>query len=71
MLPKDEEVGDGTTSVTVLASELIREAERLVDMRIHPQTIIAGYRLATKVVIKCKRKGRVSNNSCSITAQLN
>jgi len=46
---QDDEVGDGTTSVTVLASELIREAERLIDMRIHPQTIIAGYRKATKI----------------------
>jgi hypothetical protein len=42
-------VGDGTTSVTVLASELIREAEKLIDMRIHPQTIIAGWRKATQV----------------------
>ena len=41
---QDSEVGDGTTSVTVLASELIREAEKLIDMRIHPQTIIAGWR---------------------------
>merc|ERR1711988_1186273 len=40
-------VGDGTTSVTVLASELIREAEKLVEMRIHPQTIIAGWRKAS------------------------
>ena len=46
---QDEEVGDGTTSVTVLASELIKEAEKLIEMRIHPQTIIAGWRKATKV----------------------
>ena len=46
---QDSEVGDGTTSVTVLASELIREAEKLVEMRIHPQTIIAGWRQASKV----------------------
>jgi T-complex protein 1 subunit beta len=45
-------VGDGTTSVTVLASELIREAEKLIDMRIHPQTIIAGWRKATQVRLK-------------------
>jgi len=44
---QDSEVGDGTTSVTVLASELIREAEKLVEMRIHPQTIIAGWRKAS------------------------
>merc|ERR1712226_1112088 len=45
---QDVEVGDGTTSITVLASELIREAEKLVEMRIHPQTIVAGWRMATK-----------------------
>jgi T-complex protein 1 subunit beta len=49
-------VGDGTTSVTVLASELIREAEKLIDMRIHPQTIIAGWRKATQV----RQKSRVA-----------
>lgn len=49
---QDDEVGDGTTSVVVLASELIREAEKLIDMRIHPQTIVAGWRQATKVARK-------------------
>ncbi|MDK2413374.1 TCP-1/cpn60 chaperonin family protein, partial [Aphanizomenon sp. 202] len=44
---QDDEVGDGTTSVVVLASELLREAEKLVAIKIHPQTIIAGYRRAT------------------------
>ncbi|KAH3726757.1 hypothetical protein DPMN_052626 [Dreissena polymorpha] len=44
---QDDEVGDGTTSVVVLACELLREAETLVSKRIHPQTIIAGWRLAT------------------------
>lgn len=39
---QDDEVGDGTTSVTVLASELLREAEKLIDSKIHPQTIIEG-----------------------------
>jgi len=41
---QDDEVGDGTTSVTVLAAELLREAEKLIAAKIHPQTIIAGYR---------------------------
>jgi len=44
---QDDEVGDGTTSVVVLACELLREAESLVSKRIHPQTIIAGWRKAT------------------------
>ncbi|CAM9471303.1 unnamed protein product [Ectocarpus sp. 6 AP-2014] len=43
----DDEVGDGTTSVTVLCGELLREAEKLVNQRLHPQTIIQGWRLAT------------------------
>ncbi|KAJ8905246.1 hypothetical protein NDN08_001754 [Rhodosorus marinus] len=43
---QDDEVGDGTTSVCCLAGELLREAEKLVDQRIHPQIIIAGFRKA-------------------------
>merc|ERR1712168_1248256 len=43
---QDEEVGDGTTSVAVLASELLREAEKLISHKIHPQTIIMGWRKA-------------------------
>uniref|UniRef100_A0A1A9X0B7 T-complex protein 1 subunit beta n=1 Tax=Glossina brevipalpis TaxID=37001 RepID=A0A1A9X0B7_9MUSC len=46
---QDDEVGDGTTSVTVLAAELLREAEKLIDRKLHPQIIIAGWRMATKV----------------------
>ncbi|XP_073411609.1 T-complex protein 1 subunit beta [Dendrobates tinctorius] len=46
---QDDEVGDGTTSVTVLAAELLREAELLIAKKIHPQTIISGWRLATQV----------------------
>ena len=45
---QDDEVGDGTTSVTVLAAELLREAESLIAKKIHPQTIISGWREATK-----------------------
>ncbi len=45
---QDNEVGDGTTSVAVLAAELLKEAERLVGMKIHPQTIISGWRKAAE-----------------------
>ena len=40
-------MGDGTTSVAVFASELLKKAERLVSLKIHPQTVIAGWRLAS------------------------
>ncbi|GAX11782.1 T-complex protein 1 subunit beta [Fistulifera solaris] len=43
---QDEQVGDGTTSVAVFAGELLRQAENLVNNRIHPQTICDGWRLA-------------------------
>jgi len=45
---QDDEVGDGTTSVVVLACELLKEAEQLIStQKLHPQTIIAGWRKAT------------------------
>ena len=46
---QDDEVGDGTTSVCVLAAELLKEAEKLIAQKIHPQTIIEGYRAASAV----------------------
>jgi T-complex protein 1 subunit beta len=47
---QDEQVGDGTTTVAVLCGELLREAENLMmNQRIHPQTICAGWRMALEV----------------------
>ncbi len=49
---QDDEVGDGTTSVCVLAAELLREAEKLVeDRKIHPQTVVEGYRIASRAAL--------------------
>eukprot|EP00401_Gymnodinium_catenatum_P005540 CAMPEP_0117561430 /NCGR_PEP_ID=MMETSP0784-20121206/54408_1 /TAXON_ID=39447 /ORGANISM="" /LENGTH=534 /DNA_ID=CAMNT_0005358911 /DNA_START=8 /DNA_END=1612 /DNA_ORIENTATION=+ len=42
---QDSECGDGTTSVVVLAAELLRNAQYLVEQKMHPQVIISGYRL--------------------------
>jgi T-complex protein 1 subunit alpha len=49
---QDSEVGDGTTSVVILAAELLRRANELVRARIHPTTIMSGYRLAVKEAVK-------------------
>jgi len=43
---QNEEVGDGTTTAVVIAGELLRKAEELLDQEIHPTVIIKGYRLA-------------------------
>ncbi|XP_052902147.1 T-complex protein 1 subunit alpha [Anopheles moucheti] len=49
---QDEEVGDGTTSVVIIAAELLKNADELVKQKIHPTSIIAGYRLACKEACK-------------------
>lgn len=49
---QDKEVGDGTTSVVLIAAELLRRANELMRNRIHPTTIITGYRLALREAVK-------------------
>ncbi|KAF9782338.1 chaperonin Cpn60/TCP-1 family [Thelephora terrestris] len=60
---QDDEVGDGTTSVCVLAAELLREAEKLIAQRIHPQTIIEGYRIASAAALEALEKSAVDNSA--------
>ncbi|XP_048579119.1 T-complex protein 1 subunit beta isoform X2 [Nematostella vectensis] len=60
---QDDEVGDGTTSVTVLASELLKEAEKLVSCKIHPQTIVAGWRKSVKAAEKALEAAAVDHSS--------
>jgi len=43
---QDEEVGDGTTSVVILAGELLAVAEQFLDAKMHPINIIKSYRNA-------------------------
>jgi T-complex protein 1 subunit alpha len=49
---QDKEVGDGTTSVVIIAAELLRRANELVKAKIHPTTIITGYRLACREAVR-------------------
>ncbi|KAJ1649056.1 T-complex protein 1 subunit beta, partial [Coemansia sp. RSA 25] len=58
---QDDEVGDGTTSVCVLAAEILRQAEQLLDQRMHPQTIIDGFRLATASAREALERSAVSH----------
>ncbi|XP_065910166.1 T-complex protein 1 subunit beta-like [Dysidea avara] len=60
---QDDVVGDGTTSVVVLAAELLREAELLVASKVHPQTIIAGWRKAVDCARKALTDAAVDNGS--------
>ncbi|KAJ3080878.1 T-complex protein 1 subunit beta, partial [Quaeritorhiza haematococci] len=60
---QDDEVGDGTTSVCVLAAELLREAERLVQQKVHPQTIVEGYRIASQTAFKALEASAVDHSN--------
>jgi len=43
---QDKEVGDGTTSAVIIAGELLKEAESLLEKNIHPTIIISGFKKA-------------------------
>ena len=43
---QEDEVGDGTTTAVIIAGELLKKAEDLLDQEIHPTTLVMGYRKA-------------------------
>lgn len=49
---QDDMVGDGTTSAVVIASELLKKAEELLDQNIHPTVLVSGYRKAAQKAIE-------------------
>uniref|UniRef100_A0A671TU07 T-complex protein 1 subunit eta n=1 Tax=Sparus aurata TaxID=8175 RepID=A0A671TU07_SPAAU len=48
---QDAEVGDGTTSVTLLAAEFLKQLKSYVEEGLHPQTIIRAFRTATNLAV--------------------
>ncbi len=53
---QDDMVGDGTTTAVVLASELLKKAEELLDQNIHPTILVSGYRKASQKAIEVVEK---------------
>jgi archaeal chaperonin len=49
---QDDMVGDGTTTTVVLAGELLKKAEELLDQNIHPTILVSGYRKAAQKAIE-------------------
>jgi thermosome len=49
---QDNECGDGTTTAVILAGELLKRAEELLDLNIHPTIISAGYRSASEKAVE-------------------
>lgn len=72
---QDKEVGDGTTSVAILISELLRRAEDLLRRKIHKSVIISGYFLAadaavsalSKIAVKIEPRDRDSLRKVAFT----
>ncbi|KAH9618798.1 hypothetical protein KSS87_018759 [Heliosperma pusillum] len=74
---QDKEVGDGTTSVVIFAAELLKKANELVKNKIHPTSIISGYRLAMreackyieeKLSVKVEKLGKDTLINCAKTS---
>ena len=53
---QDKEVGDGTTTAVVLAGELLKKAEELLEQGIHPSLIVSGYGKAADKAISVLEK---------------
>ena len=58
-----EEAGDGVATFVVLLSALLRKADELFSMRIHANTIIHGYYLATEKALEIIDKEAISQKS--------
>lgn len=68
---QDQEVGDGTTSVVVLAGELLKRAEDLLDQNIHPSVIVEGYKLARQKSLELLRANAIQINDEDRDALIN
>jgi len=53
---QDEEVGDGTTTAAIIAGELLKKAEGLLDQEIHPTVITRGFKLAKEQALRALEK---------------
>lgn len=49
---QDAEVGDGTTSVAVLASELLKESKTFIEENVASHTIVRGYKTAARLAVE-------------------
>jgi len=77
---QDDEVGDGTTSVILLAGEFLRQAKPYIEDGLHAQTIIKGFRMASlglwRSCVNCKsrliarRKAKCGSSSFAVLVLL-
>lgn len=59
---QDAEVGDGTTSVAILASELLKESKTFVEEGVSTHTLVRGLKLAARLAVEKIRSIAVTVN---------
>jgi len=57
---QDEECGDGTTTAVILAGELLKKAEDLIEQNVHPTVINTGYRMAAEKATEVLNKAAMN-----------
>lgn len=67
---QDAETGDGTTSVTIIAGELLKEAKPFLEEGISPHTIIKGYRKSVQLAIQKIKELAVEFDSKHVNREL-
>jgi len=67
---QDREVGDGTTSVVILAAELLRRGNILVQRKLHPTCVISGYRLAAQEATKYIQEVLAQKSGAAMTRDM-
>lgn len=53
---QEDEIGDGTTTAVVIAGELLKKAEDLLDQDVHPTLVVRGYRMAAEKALEVLNK---------------
>ena len=67
---QDTECGDGTTSSVVLAGELLKQSEELINANVHPTVITNGYKLAAEKAVEILNSIAVDAKSDKILKQV-
>ena len=59
-MAQDAEVGDGTTSVVILAAEVLKNVKQFIEDGLHPRTVIRGIRQSCELALTTINKLKVS-----------
>ena len=67
---QDTECGDGTTTSVILAGELLKQSEELIDANVHPTVITNGYKMASEKAVEILNEISVPANDNKILCRV-